>query len=90
MGCRMRYLPHELLELPRLRVLYLDMGVASPPEEPMHEQCSNILGNLQQLAILSVGSCQLQVGGAGVGGILASSRTMQCSLCVLLLWILLP
>lgn len=43
------------------QVLYLDMGIAGPPEEPIHQQIAATLGVLPRLGILSLGACYLQV-----------------------------
>ena len=46
------------------------MGIAGPPEEPIHAQIAATLGRLPALGILSLGACYLQVGAmrGGAGG----------------------
>lgn len=51
----------------RRRVLYVDMGLELPTEGealPTHMQCSEVLGPLSSLAIVSLGACHLEVSRA--------------------------
>lgn len=40
------------------------MGIAGPPEEPIHTQVAAALGPLCSLGILSLGACYLQASGS--------------------------